>query len=141
LISSSDPPSETSQEIVMSLSDETEGEGSPMPSVALRHSRLNSDQRKLVTPPKFNRKDGVNLKDFLATFETYFQRKFYGNSYDQTQKLAEFLEGDLLNVYQVRGGHKLKYKAMKQALLNYYKTHKVGGKHYWRRELRKQHLT
>ena len=78
----------------------------------------------------------MNLKDYLSTFESFFTSKFKGSSYDQTQKLAEFISGDLLTVFNARGGIKLKYNDMKAQLLDYYKKQKVGSKSYWKKQLR-----
>lgn len=94
-----------------------------------------SDNRAVVTPPMFQMNGKVSLKEYLATFERYFIRKFKGSSHDQTQMLSKFLSGDLLKVYEVRGGRMLKYTDMKKQLLEYYRKQKIGGKSYWREEL------
>ena len=54
--------------------------------------------------------------------------------------LCKFLSDDLLKVYEVKGGRKLKYNTMKQELLNYYKKQKIGGTSYWRKQLREATL-
>ena len=75
--------------------------------------------------------DGKNsLRSFLLTFEKYFENQFRGDSHDKTQTLASFLSGDLLKVYKVRGGRKLKYSKMKEELLEYYKKQNIGTRKY-----------
>lgn len=93
------------------------------------------DTRELVAPPKFKSDDTTSLKDFLYDYERFFALKYRGNSHDQTQKLADYLEGDMLTVFKHRGGKKLPYEKMKQELLDYYKKHKSHGRRHWRREL------
>lgn len=76
-----------------------------------------------------------SLKEYLSIYETYFDRKFTGDSRDKTQMLAKFLSGDLLRVFDIRGGRRLKFPAMKEQLLQYYRGLKIGGKSYWQQEL------
>ena len=105
------------------------------PSPHYYRHRNRSDSRSVVTPPVFQMDGKVSLRDFFATYENYFSKKFKGDSHDQSQMLSRFLTGDLLKVYEVRGGRKLRYEAMKVELLAYYKKQKIGGKTYWRKEL------
>jgi hypothetical protein len=136
IISSSEPLSDSSlSKPVSSTSDNSDCEDPPMPDALRRQWQRYADNRKVVTPPKFSTNGKVNLKEFFTTFENYFEKKFSGTTYDQTQKLADFLDGDLLTVYHVRGGRKLKYSEMKRQLLDYHRSHRVGGKRYWRQEL------
>ena len=100
-----------------------------------RHKRRISDSRKVVTPPLFKMDGKTSLEDYLRTFEEYFQKKFKGNSYDQTQMLSSFLTGELLKVYEIRGGRKLKYRKMKDELVKYYKDKKIGSRSYWKKQL------
>jgi hypothetical protein len=138
IISSSEPLSDSScPEPVSSASDNSDCEDPPMPDALRRQWQRYADNCKVVTPPKFSANGKVSLKEFFTTFENYFEKKFSGTTYDQTQKLADFLDGDLLTVYHVRGGRKLKYREMKCQLLDYHKSHKVGGKRYWRQEFAK----
>ena len=80
-----------------------------------------SYNREVQTPPPFKMDGKVSLKDYLSTFKSFFTTKFKGSSYAQTQKLAELISGDLLAVFNARGGRKLKYNDMKTQLLDYYK--------------------
>jgi hypothetical protein len=91
--------------------------------------------RDVVTPPVFEMNGRVNFREYLNTFEDYFAKKFNGSEYDQTQELAKFLNGDLLQVYKIRGGRTLKYKEMKKQLLQFYKKQKVGSTSFWKKEL------
>ena len=100
-----------------------------------RRLRKHSVVKSVVTPPTFEMNGKMHLKEFFKTFELYFKNKFKGSSFDQTQMLSTFLTGDLLKVYEVRGGRKLRYDKMKRELLAYYKKQKIGGKRYWRKQL------
>ena len=67
-------------------------------------------------------------------YEHYFAWKFSGLQYDQTQQLEQFVQWDLLDVFQARGGRNLKYK-MKEHLLEFYKKLKIGSKAYFRKQM------
>lgn len=100
-----------------------------------RNRRRVRDHRDVVTPPVFVADGKVALKEFLSSFELYFKNKFNGSSYDQTQELSKFLKGDLLKVFNIKGGRKLKYQDMKDHLITWYKEQKIGGKAFWKKEL------
>ena len=100
-----------------------------------RNRRKRSDRRSVVTPPVYQTDGKQSLEDYLYTFEQYFKNKYQGNAYDQTQMLSKFLSGELLKVYEIRGGRRLKYSKMKAELLQYYKQQKIGSKTYWRKKL------
>jgi len=104
-----------------------------LPRRALR--KVTRDRREVVAPPVFKIDGKIPLKDFFHAYEEYFTNKFKGDEYIKTQKLEEFLEGDLLKVYKIRSEKRLKYNDMKKQLLDYYKKKRVGGKSYWRRQL------
>ena len=93
------------------------------------------DKRDVVTPPKFQVGGTQSLKEFLNSYEQYFDSKYKGSTFDKTQKLSEFLTDELLEVFNIRGGRKLQYEDMKRHLLEYYKKQKIGGKSYWRKKL------
>lgn len=127
VISSDDSSSDS-----VSSSDESEED------LVYRGKRRYSNKgsaKEVVTPPMFSMDGKTPLIDYLVTFEQYFQRKYAGSEYDKTQLLEKFLQGDLLNVYKVKGGRKLKYKYMKEHLLKWFKKQKVGGKNYWKVQL------
>lgn len=92
-------------------------------------------EREVVTPPVYEMDGRVPFKDFLASFEKYFSRKFDGDAFDQTQELVKFLSGGLLEVYHIKGGRKLRYEKMKRELMRYYREQKIGGKSFWRQRL------
>lgn len=84
---------------------------------------------------KLHQVDGKqHLSEFLSTFDRYFKSKFRGNSYDKCQQLETFLTGDLLNVYIIAGGRRIKYSQMKEKLLKFYKKQKIGSRTYWKSE-------
>lgn len=62
-------------------------------------------------------------------------KKFNGNKYDMTQELGKFIGEELLEVYKIRGGRKMKYEEMKDQLLKFYKKSKVNGKSHFRSQL------
>jgi hypothetical protein len=41
----------------------------------------------------------------------------------------------LLEVYNIQGGRKLKYRNMKEKLLDWYKKQRIGGRSYWKNKL------
>ena len=100
-----------------------------------RSGRYKKATRTVVTPPPFEMSGTMHLKDFLTIFEDYFKRKHVGDKYDQTQVLSQFLSGDLKKIYDILGGRRLKYKKMKEELLDYYKKQRIGGKSYWRKQM------
>jgi hypothetical protein len=79
----------------------------------------------------------MTLKEYLVIFEKYFTNKFRGDARDKSQMLAKFITGDLLRVYEIRGGSKMDYEDIKEQLLQYYRKKRIGGKSYWRKELAK----
>ena len=96
---------------------------------------LGGRRRCGVKPPVFQPDGTQSLRDFLDSFEQYFWKKYSGNAHDMTQKLADFIDGDLLQVYTVKGGRKVEYEKMKEGLLSYYKKQKIGGRKYWKKKL------
>lgn len=132
------------EEIIISSTDSSDSSSSESSSSAdseeseveekKSHHRRSRDRREVVTPPPFRMDGKITLREHLDTYESYFDNKFKGNSYDKTQQLSEFLDDELLALYKVRGGRNLKYEDMKTHLLDYYKKQKIGGKKYWRRK-------
>ena len=98
-----------------------------------RRHKKRVDKREIVTPPIFQMDGKLHLKSFLSTYESFFKSKFIGDSRDKCQQLEQFLTGDLLNVYKICGGRRLKYDQMKERLLAHYKKQKIGGRAYWRK--------
>ena len=100
-----------------------------------RGAKKKVGKREIVVPPPFVLDGRLKLKEYLTMFETYFNTKFCGNSHDMCQHLENFLQGELLKVYHVYGGRLIKYKKMKEKLLAFYQTLKIGGKSYWKAQL------
>lgn len=130
IISSSDSDGNSSN---VSASD-SDGDF-PMPAAQYHRERRNRGRRYVVKPPVFHINDSESLSDFLQTFERYFSRKFDGSQYDQTQELGNFIDGELLQLYKIKGGRKVKYDDMKTELLKFYKKVRTGGKSYHRGQL------
>ena len=93
------------------------------------------DKRDVVTPPVFELDGKMELKAYLDIYESYFEAKFNGSEYDKTQELERFLKDQLLTVYKIRGGRKLKYGQMKKELLGWFKKQKIRGKSFWQDKL------
>jgi hypothetical protein len=108
-----------------------------LPQVNYPLHGLVADTRSVVTPPVFQMDGKMTLKEYLVIFEKYFSNKFRGDSRDKSQMLAKFITGDLLRVYEIRGGSKMDYEDIKEQLLQYYRKKRIGGKSYWRKELAK----
>ena len=132
LSSQSSSPSNHSS-FLSCLSDDSSSSSGDMARVKKSKGRQR-DSREVVTPPAFEMDGKMSLGEYLSTYELFFNGKYRGNSYDKCQKLESFLKGDLLKVYQVCGGRRLRYREMKQKLLDFYRKQKIGGKAYWRRE-------
>ena len=139
IISDSDASEEDKSEVgtiyLTEAGDSDDDYPMPTPGYYREHRKSSYDQRSVVTPPIFEMDGKTSLKDFLVIYEQYFMRKYNGSEHDQTQQLSQFLQGELLEVFNVRGGRKMKYKDMKDYLLGYYKKLKIGGKTFWRKEL------
>ena len=102
-----------------------------------RSRRQLYDRRDVVIPPPFELDGEMTLSEYLQIYENYFIAKFNGTEKDKTQELEKFLKDDLLTVYRIRGGRKLKYKEMKKELLAWFKKEKIGGRTYWREKFQK----
>ena len=100
-----------------------------------RKRRSSSDSRSVVTPPKFELDGRSSLSDYLCSYEEYFRNKYRGSDFDKTQMLGQFLTGELLQVFEAKGGRKLKYDRMKEELLSHFKKLKIGKKSFWRKQL------
>lgn len=98
-------------------------------------SRRKVDRREVVTPPIFDINGKITLKEHMVIFEEYFDKKYRGNSYDKTQKLGDFLSGELKEIFEIRGGRTVRFDEMKDHLLQHHKKQKIGGKQYWRRQM------
>ena len=101
-----------------------------------RRTGRRSYPREVVQPEVFKLEGKVSLKQFLETFERYFKNKFNGSQWDCTQELGRFITGDLRDAYDALGGAQRKYRVMKQELLQWYKTQRIGRTHQWQAELK-----
>lgn len=142
IVISSDSHSETTSQASSSSSSSDEACSSNTRTKSANKKKRRSkcqqrynDHREVVTPPIFDLKGKPTLKEFFDVFENYFNRKFNGTEYDQTQELSKFMKGELLQVYNIQGGRTLKYQTMKKVLLNWYRKQKVGGRGYWKEQL------
>jgi len=127
--------SSTSAESVCGSTQTSSVESDSDDSVVQKPSIAARRKMRAVKPLIFNMNGKLSLKEFFKSYEDYFTSRYSGNCRDKTQKLAEFIEGDIREVYELKGGRKLKYSDMKKQLLSYYKSKKVGGKKYWRKQL------
>jgi len=130
VISDSSSADADSQSESSAVSDSSSGSSA---SVLATHRRKRFfDKRERVKPKVFEMDGKLDLSDFFYTFEVYFSSNFKGNSRDKTQVLEQFLKGDLLKVYNARGGCKQRYSDMKMELLRYYRDKKIGSRSYWK---------
>lgn len=129
------------EEVVLSsdssLSDSEASSSDADERIEVRRSRRSDyrDSRSVVTPAPFEMDGRVHLSEFLLTYEDYFSKAFKGNAYDKTHLLSTFISGDLLHVFEIKGGRRIPYKAMKDHLLKYYKKQKIGGRNFWQKQL------
>ena len=96
--------------------------------------------REVVQPEIFNGDGRESLRQFLETYERYFRHKFDGTQRDCTRELGRFLTGEVREAFDSLGGAQRKYIYMKEALLDWYKTQKVGRTHRYRLELRQMSM-
>ena len=97
-----------------------------------KHRKSNlRQQREVVKPENFEINGWQSLRKFLATYESYFYNKFDGDSRDCTQEIRSFLPTEMQKVFDALGGRRLKYLAMKEELLAWYKNQHRGGSKYW----------
>ena len=92
--------------------------------------------KEVVQPAVFDMNGKQSLKQFLDTYERYFRKKFDGSQWECTQELGKFIAGELRDAYDALGGPQRKYRDMKQELLQWYKTQRVGKTHQWQVEFR-----
>lgn len=78
-------------------------------------------QREVVSPGKFDGKDGTSLKEFLREFEMFFGSKYDGSDKQQARTLGDHLCGAAKRAYDAMGGSTLRYSVLKPELLNWYK--------------------
>ena len=93
------------------------------------------NRKEVVTPPVFRLDGKTSLQTFFKNFDEYFERKYSGTEYDKCQLLEDFLEGKLLEIYQIKGGRKIKYVEMRLHLQQWFKKQKLGGRSFWRSQL------
>ena len=122
---------------VSSTSSSSSSSGSSVSPQRHRKSRNRTKliKKSIVTPPTFEANGKLSLGEFLDDYEHYFDRKYCGNKYEKTQVLESFLSGELLQIFKIRGGRRLKFTEMKEHLLRYYKEQRIGTRKYWRRKL------
>lgn len=97
------------------------------------HSKNMFMQRKEVVKPNvFVMNSWQTLRQFLQSYERYFDAKFEGNSRDRTRALSEFLPSSMLEYYSALGGHKLKYPDMKKELISWYNRQEKLDARHWR---------
>jgi hypothetical protein len=135
ILTSSGPSSESGNSDDHSEQSDDESWMAQVPISQQVQTRCGHDGRSVVTPPVFEMDGRMSLKDYLHSFERYFDNKFRGNEVDKANELGKFLSGDLLRVYEVKGGKRQKYHILKEHLLAYYKKKKIGGKSYWKSKL------
>ena len=68
-------------------------------------------------------------------YEKYFDKKYGGDNYEKNQVLASFLKDELLQIYEIKGGLRVKYGKMRKYLLAYYQEKKIGTRKYWKAQL------
>jgi len=127
--------SSSSSDSVVLLSSDSSSEATSSGSSSPVQHRSRRSHRKLVKPQVYEIDGQISISEFLSSFERYFSSTYEGTSQDKTHVLSQFLSGDILRVYKVRGGRKLRYSDMKRELINYCKGKKNGGKSHFREQL------
>ena len=84
-------------------------------------------KREAVPPEVFDVNSRLTLRNFLDVYERYFSFKFNGTQRDCCRKLGAFLQGEVKEAYDAVGGNQsqMKYKDMKEHLLQWYRSQNV----------------
>ena len=77
--------------------------------------------KEVVSPGRFDGRDGSSLKQFLREFEAYFTSKFDGSEKQQARTLGDHLGGAVRRAYEAMGGSTLRYSVLKVELLSWYR--------------------
>lgn len=77
-------------------------------------------QKEVVSPGKFDGRDGTSLREFLREYEAYFASKYEGSEKQQARTLGEHLSGAARKAYEAMGGSTLRYSVLKPELLSWY---------------------
>lgn len=124
-------------EISDSSSDSEEGDLSSDASVMVtRSSGRRYFPKDVVTPEVFDIDGTQPLRGFLDDYERYFWAKYDGTERDCTKELSRFISGEIREAYDALGGSRLKYREMRPALLQWYKSQSVGRTHKYKLELK-----
>ena len=129
------------EEIVLTDSDDAAEESLldwPLTDTVATSSKPRS-YRRVVKPQPFEMDGRQHLKSFLEVYEHYFEREYAGTSRECTQELRRYLKGELREIYDILGGRELLFPDMKSELLRWYKEERVGGRQYWREQLKMAH--
>lgn len=102
--------------------------------------RRSRHYREIVQPEPFDIEGRLSLRKFLENYERYFKNKFEGNQRDCTRELARFITGELREAYDALGGSQRKYRDMKELLLEWYRTQRVGRAHRWKTEFQQAEM-
>ena len=70
-----------------------------------------------MAPTVFTGKDGNSMRDFLDEFETYVENKYDGNEQQQSQILAQFLDGPARRAYEAMDESRMRYSHLYAELL------------------------
>ena len=111
------------------------GESTDSDAMCLRQQQRGYTQRQVVEPEHFNVNGRESMSTFLDHFERYFMLKFEGNGLDQCTELGRFLDGEAKRAYDAVGGRHIKYKYMKDELIDWYKKQRVGQSYAKKAEL------
>lgn len=105
-----------------------------------RYRRRGLYPKAVVEPECFEVGGRSSMKTFLKDFERYFRTKFQGNQRDCCRELCRFLDGEAKEAYEALGGSRLKYPEMKDELLRWYKTLRMGKTSSVKEELRQMYM-
>ena len=84
--------------------------------------------REIVAPQIYDMSSPTSFKEFLKSFEKYFQNKFHGSDKERSRQLGKFLRGRVKDAYNAMGGDAVKYRELKPMLLKWYGTEKGSSR-------------
>ena len=85
-------------------------------------------RKEVMKPGPFDPDLHRSLRDFLRNYERYFNAKFEGTSREMSGHLSGFLLGSAKAAYSAMRGYDMKYRNLKEKLIDWYEAQKVDSR-------------
>ena len=76
--------------------------------------------KEVVPPAKWDPSSACSFREFLLSYEEYFDAKFQGGEKERSRQLRGFLVGSAGSAYDAVGGANIRYRDLKPALLEWH---------------------